>query len=80
MIEKDLDPSGGPEGSEGHPSLVPGRVKRYVVYCHDLNGLIEYIKNARGHHAQTKVLLKFGVDAGKSVLEFNSEADRILRH
>ena len=65
VIELDLDPCGGPGGCEGHPSLIPGKVKRHVVYCHDLNGLIEYIKRERGHHALTKLMLKFGMDAGQ---------------
>ncbi|KAJ8672762.1 hypothetical protein QAD02_004022 [Eretmocerus hayati] len=37
-----------------------------AVHCHDLKGLIEYVKNVRGLE---QVLLKIGVDAGRGSLK-----------
>ena len=66
VIQMDLDPCGGPEGSEGHSSLIPDKVKRDVAYCTNLDGLVEYVKRERGHHPQTKLMLKLGMDSGKA--------------
>ena len=82
VIELDMDPSGGENGSEGHQSLIPGKVKRHVIYCHDIEGFTNYIKDARDHHSQTKFMLKWGMDFGqdffKVCLNIIKEEDELV--
>ena len=46
------------------------KVRRPIVYCHQLGLLLEYLKQVRGYHEMTKYMLKLGADGGKQFLKF----------
>lgn len=69
VVEVDMDPAGGPDGKDGHKSLIPDKVKRHLVYCTDVDALVEEIKKARGYHSQTRFLIKLGIDSGRDFLK-----------
>ena len=65
VVEEEFDPAGGITGHGGKAGDIPGKVKRHVVYCYNVPGLVSDIKKVRGYHENTHYLLKLGMDAGK---------------
>ena len=52
------------------------KVKRSVVYCNDLDGLITHLRQRRGFHPRTRHFVKIGIDGGGSFLKFCLNRER----
>ena len=46
------------------------KVIRPIVYCHELQKLINHLREKRGFHSMTKHMIKLGADGGKQFLKF----------
>ena len=53
------------------------RQERAVVYCNDVRGLLEFIKEKRGFHPSTEYLLKVGIDAGQGFLKISCTLEKV---
>ena len=41
-----------------------GQVDRHLVFCKDVKGLLEHLKEKRGYHSRTKCMVKIYIDGG----------------
>ena len=46
------------------------KVRRPIVFCHNLDAMIKYLREVRGYHSMTKYMIKLGADGGKQFLKF----------
>ncbi len=51
---------------EGHKNTL---VKRSITYCHDVNGVIQHIKETRGYSSESTLRSKIGIDSGGDFLK-----------
>ena len=54
------------------------RQERAVVYCNDVPGLLNFIKEKRGYHPNTEYFLKVGIDAGQGFLKISCTLEKVM--
>ena len=54
------------------------RQERAVVYCNDVQGLLEFIREKRGFHPNTEYFIKVGIDAGQGFLKISCTLEKVM--